>query len=795
MIQALAGFSSDSTTRLSSSKLKRTVQNNQWVIQTTPASDTLVRNTIRFGDLEKDGSTAVTERKLESKKRKRVRLGLTIGKKDSDGKTIARFRVYNPDPDNIVSARIITVTPLNKEAQKKINYGDRVARMARADQAVIYALNQPQKGVGQYEPCPAYQERLSNRDKLIAKRKARLSKWEQVIKNTVSNNPFLKLGYTGWNSRSIRKAGLVQNEFEMKAIKSKKGFQLFGVNVALTPNKGIGQYFIEYTTKDGKKILTTDEFSTQQRLGANGPSSRAKKDYKWRSQPLGPWDFRKANIYGLHVGTYTPKGRFQDLYTKGKHPLKGKYETMLDFIKASGFNAIQFNPVQQFSGDRGWGYGTTHFFAFHNTYGTAKQFKRLVDECHKRGIRVIMDVVYNHPGPEDSPLPAYSRHKNGTPFGDAINIAEPRTKAMVLRNLLYLAKEFKVDGFRFDQVNILDNTHEKAWALRQIMEKLHQKRPGLMIIAEHENNSAYPANGSGFTHQYAYKLEKALEALITGERQEAYWPHPTDFKKAATRGGNDYVEDLNSLMTFSTTHDVVGNNGGHIQRARKDLNPEQNAALRRMHYTLARLLPGPTYHFNGEMGSDEHFNYFVSFRTKDALKGNVYGRIQDGQTGFSTDQKRFEDSKRKYDHTQEAHKLVQDTNTARATTEALWQNGRTNNLGETALWVDDQYRDNGVFTLWRKGQVEAGKPTSEIFAIANYSGNKWDNNFEIAFPPGKWEPIINTNDVTYGGADKADTSQIDAGHQQSRKAVSLSPFGLTLYRKITSNTQIGSTDL
>ena len=117
-------------------------------------------------------------------------------------------------------------------------------------------------------------------------------------------------------------------------------------------------------------------------------------------------------IYELHVGTFTPDGTFKAIIPR------------LDELRDTGINTIELMPVSQFPGERNWGYDGVYPYAVQNSYGGPEGLKHLVNECHRREISVILDVVYNHLGPEGNYLRdfgPYFTNKYKTPWGDAIN--------------------------------------------------------------------------------------------------------------------------------------------------------------------------------------------------------------------------------------------------------------------------------------------------------------------------------------------------------------------------------------
>ena len=135
------------------------------------------------------------------------------------------------------------------------------------------------------------------------------------------------------------------------------------------------------------------------------------RDNGWKGMPLAEYI-----IYELHVGTFTPQGTFDGAISR------------LDYLCELGITAVELMPVAQFPGERNWGYDGTYPFAPQNSYGGPDGLQRLVDACHCRGLAVILDVVYNHLGPEGNYLHGFGPYftdRYRTPWGDAVNFDGP----------------------------------------------------------------------------------------------------------------------------------------------------------------------------------------------------------------------------------------------------------------------------------------------------------------------------------------------------------------------------------
>ena len=170
---------------------------------------------------------------------------------------------------------------------------------------------------------------------------------------------------------------------------------------------------------DGGEPLP-DPRSPWQPYGVHGPSRVVdhdifpRTDDGWQSPPLS-----SAVIYELHVGTFTPQGTFEAVIDK------------LPYLHDLGVTHIELMPVSEFAGSRGWGYDGVDLYAPHHTYGGPEGLARLVDACHREGLSVILDVVYNHLGPEGAYIDRYGPYfteRHATAWGAAVNLDGPERR-------------------------------------------------------------------------------------------------------------------------------------------------------------------------------------------------------------------------------------------------------------------------------------------------------------------------------------------------------------------------------
>jgi maltooligosyltrehalose trehalohydrolase len=229
-------------------------------------------------------------------------------------------------------------------------------------------------------------------------------------------------------------------------------------------------------------------------------------------------------IYELHVGAATPEGTFDSLIER------------LDDIRDLGASAIELMPVADFPGARNWGYDGVALFAPARAYGGPEALRRLVDAAHARGLAVILDVVYNHLGPDGNYLREFSSDyftgRHTTPWGEALNFDGPDSRPVrdfFVANACYWAHEYHLDGLRLDATHaILDDS--PTHILAEIAARVHQSLPPdrrFLFIAENEQNDpriVRPAaeGGLGLDAVWADDFHHQVRVALTGEREGYY---------------------------------------------------------------------------------------------------------------------------------------------------------------------------------------------------------------------------------------------------------------------------------
>src|SRR6201746_935819 len=256
-----------------------------------------------------------------------------------------------------------------------------------------------------------------------------------------------------------------------------------GWHELLVPDAKAGTRY-KYRLEDGLKV--PDPASRFQSADVHGPSEvidpygHQWNDGAWTGRP---WE--ESGIYEVHIGAFTQEGSFRSAIDR------------LDYLVDLGVTAIEIMPVADFPGSRNWGYDGVLLFAPDSSYGRPDDLKALVDAAHARNIMVLLDVVYNHFGPDGNYLPAYSpvfteRHK--TPWAAAVNYdadGSGQVRQFVLENAAYWIEEFHFDGLRLDAVHAIKDDRE-IHILEEIASRVRGAAPHRQIhlILENEENEA-----------------------------------------------------------------------------------------------------------------------------------------------------------------------------------------------------------------------------------------------------------------------------------------------------------------
>lgn len=393
---------------------------------------------------------------------------------------------------------------------------------------------------------------------------------------------------------------------------------------------------------DGEKL--PDPASLAQPEGVHGPSQAVDllhyatpEDSNWVNLPLNEYI-----IYELHTGTFSESGTFEGII---QH---------LDHLVALGINAVEIMPIASFPGERNWGYDGVFPFAIQQSYGGATGFKALVKACHDRKLAVVLDVVYNHVGPEGNYLPKfgpYFTEKYHTPWGAAVNFDDSGCDAVrefFIENALMWFRDFHVDALRLDAVHAI-----KDFSAVHVLQEISRRTALLTaqtgrihyLIAESDLNdpryiSALDENGMGMDSQWVDEFHHALR-VTAGEPKKGYYADFNGIQDLAKSYTDAYVYTGNyseersrtfgkpatghpgkQFVVFSQNHDQIGNR----------MLGKRSSML--FSFEMQKLMTGavfsapylPMLFMGEEWGAQNPFLYFVSHTDQELIDQVRKGR-------------------------------------------------------------------------------------------------------------------------------------------------------------------------
>ena len=376
-------------------------------------------------------------------------------------------------------------------------------------------------------------------------------------------------------------------------------------------------------------LAVPDPASRFQPRDVHGPSEVIDPHaYRWNDTAWTGRAWEEAVLYELHIGTFTAEGTFRAAIDK------------LDHLAALGVTAIEIMPVADFPGARNWGYDGVLLFAPEGSYGRPEDLKALVDAAHARGLMVILDVVYNHFGPDGNYLPSYApvfTETHHTPWGAAVNFdaeGSRHVRDLVIHNALYWLREFHMDGLRLDAVHaIIDDS--KPDILDELAERVRAETAGRhvhLILENEENRVAHLERVHGrpvqYTAQWNDDLHHVLHAAATGESSGYYQDYAGDTAllakslaegfafqgqvmsyRGSPRGEPSAVLPPTAFVGFIQNHDQVGNRA-FGERITAIAAPDAVRAIAAVYLLCPQI---PMLFMGEEWSANEPFPFFCEF--------------------------------------------------------------------------------------------------------------------------------------------------------------------------------------
>jgi len=388
-----------------------------------------------------------------------------------------------------------------------------------------------------------------------------------------------------------------------------------------------------------------DPASRSQPEGVHGPSEVLRPDFPWEDSHWHGLPLRDYVLYELHVGTFTEEGTFDAVVPH------------LDDLAKLGVTVIELMPIGQFPGKRNWGYDGTFCFAAQNSYGGPDGLRRLVDACHRRGLGVALDVVYNHVGPEGNYLAdfgPYFTERYRTPWGRALNFDDrhcDEVRRYFIENALHWVTDFHVDSLRLDAVHAIFD-ESAAPFLRELTEAVHQRAVQLNrqipVIAESNKNDPRHTDspelgGCGLDAQWNDDFHHCLHVLLTSETSGYYadfggvhrmakavaegFVYDGQFStyRGRRHGASSHGRPGERFVVCSQNHDQVGN------RALGDrLGPLTSLESLKLAAAVVLLSPSVPLLFMGEeYGETSPFLYFVDHSDEALIEAVRRGRREE----------------------------------------------------------------------------------------------------------------------------------------------------------------------
>jgi maltooligosyltrehalose trehalohydrolase len=370
-----------------------------------------------------------------------------------------------------------------------------------------------------------------------------------------------------------------------------------------------------------------DPASRYQPQGVHGPSRIVDPEtYRWHDEH---WQPRRVNdliVYELHVGTFTPEGTYAAAREK------------LPYLRDLGITAVEVMPIADFAGTRNWGYDGVALFAPARTYGTPDDFRAFVDAAHGHGLAVMLDVVYNHLGPEGAYLPHFSKRyltdRHESPWGRAVNLDGPGAeyvRRFIIDNALYWVREFHVDGLRLDATHALIDESDTNIVAELVHTLRDAQERRLFLHAEDHRNKAemlerrseggWGLDGvwaddfhhvvrrmvAGDSHGYFADFAGTAQELATIIRQGWLYTGQHSRQMNRSRGTSPARVPMYRFVVCVQNHDQVGNRA-HGDRVHHSISAE---AWRAASVVLLTAPMTPLLFMGQEWSASTPFQYFT----------------------------------------------------------------------------------------------------------------------------------------------------------------------------------------
>lgn len=540
-------------------------------------------------------------------------------------------------------------------------------------------------------------------------------------------------------------------------------------------------YELEKTTE------RPDPASNYQPQGVHGPSEIIDHSaFRWEDENWSGICLEKMVIYELHVGTFSTEGTFEAIIPR------------IDELCDLGINAINLMPVAQFPGERNWGYDGTYPFAVQNSYGGPEGLKWLINTCHKRDMAVILDVVYNHLGPEGNYLwnfAPYFTEKYRTPWGSAVNFDDPysdHVRNFFIENAIHWYRNYHIDALRLDAIHAIYDMSAKHF-LQELAERVedfsNEQGRRFYLIAESDLNDVRvirprELGGYGIDAQWCDDFQHALHTMLTAEKTGYYmdfgntehlvksfaegfvfsWQY-SEYRKRHHGSSSKYIP-ANQFIVFSQNHDQVGNR----------MLGERLSKL--VSFEALKLAAGaillspyiPLLFMGEEYGEESPFLYFVSHSDPDLIaavregrKGEFRAFQWQGEPPDPQSHETFLQSKLKWGkRTEEKHRVLLEF--YKRLIRLRREIPALANLDKNGLEVS-QVKEENVVLLHRC------RNESQVFCIMNF--HNADLDLSLNAPKRRWRKILDSSAEKWMGPGASLPENIEPGQHSTIRSLSV----------------------
>jgi len=388
-----------------------------------------------------------------------------------------------------------------------------------------------------------------------------------------------------------------------------------------------------------------DPASRYQPQGVHGPSQVVDKHFGWTDSTWKGLPLEKYVLYELHVGTFSTKGTFDAILPR------------LPALRDLGITALELMPLGQFPGNRNWGYDGVFPYAVQASYGGPAAVKNLINECHRHRMAVVLDVVYNHLGPEGNYLADFGPYFTNlykTPWGEAINYDQAESdhvRRYFIDNALEWVTDYHFDALRLDAVHAIQDSSARTF-LEQLSRAMHDRAEELnrticLIAESHQNDArlitARELGGAGYDAVWNDDFHHSLHVILTREQNGYYQDfHSVDDLAKCYRDGFLYSGQYakfwrthrgsssqhipaERFVVYAQNHDQVGNRGEGDRLT-------QMVSFEKLKMAAGAVLLSaniPLLFMGEEYGELAPFQYFVSHGDPQLIEAVRCGRREE----------------------------------------------------------------------------------------------------------------------------------------------------------------------